>query len=266
MTRTRWSFVFATALTLCAAAVLISCSTSAHAGDANAPSAAAAESSSSSAVSIAMHPVSFELGQTQFEPGDSITIDQVYSTSDNLSPGDIIIAKGRYTLASHDEAMLALFITSSGASGWTDVIPQQKTNVKKGSGTFELRHTLVPGQPHVSFYGGGSGIGGVYFGKGESLHPTQSSVSAAANFSADMNARLQQRQQQQSIQMLRDELARMNAQVKDQSALMQQTQAQLKELEAAVHSQRFDVAAKALRSPEDAAAPSSSPATNPTAR
>jgi hypothetical protein len=53
-----------------------------------------------------------------------------------------------------------------------------------------------------------------------------------------MNARLQQRQQQQSIQMLRDELARMNAQVKKQSAEMQSTQAQLKDLEAALREQR----------------------------
>jgi hypothetical protein len=64
--------------------------------------------------------------------------------------------------------LLALYITSSGW-GSTPTHNQQQTTISKGSGTFTLKHKFVTGWPHVSFYGGGSCFGGVYFGQGDSV-------------------------------------------------------------------------------------------------
>jgi hypothetical protein len=45
--------------------------------------------------------VLFQLGLTQFAPGDSITITDIRGTSDSFAPGSVYQIKGTYTLASH---------------------------------------------------------------------------------------------------------------------------------------------------------------------
>ena len=97
------------------------------------------------------------------------SIDRVLCTSPTLKPGEICIVRGTYTLASRDAADLSFYITATKGSGISDVDRRQVLSVKRGSGTFELRHGLSEGWPHLSFYAGGGSIGGVYFGQGESL-------------------------------------------------------------------------------------------------
>jgi hypothetical protein len=113
--------------------------------------------------------VPFELGQAQFAPGDSITIQDVHGTSDKIAVGGTYSVDGTYTLASHEEALLAFFATTISSSGATPVDPQQKMRVKKGIGSFHLVKKMAEdGYLHVSFYPrSGSGFGGVYFGQGD---------------------------------------------------------------------------------------------------
>ena len=112
--------------------------------------------------------VSFTATKEQFEPNDSIVIQEVLSTSGDLRMGDAVVVRGEYQLASRPEAALCLFITTRGPSGRTPVSAKQKVVVKAGSGTFELQHEIgYAGALHVSFYPlpSGSSFGGVYFGE-----------------------------------------------------------------------------------------------------
>ena len=117
-----------------------------------------------------LHDIKFELGEAEFADGDNITIEQVLCTGEKLGIGEIAIVRGTYTLASHDEATLAFFVTAASPQG-TPIDARQRTVVKKGTGSFELRHALWDGYPHISFYPakGGSCFGGVYFGVGDSV-------------------------------------------------------------------------------------------------
>ncbi len=100
----------------------------------------------------------FYIGQTNFPFGDSIEITSVVRTKDRL------MAKGHYNLVSHDQASLALNITSTNQSGFPED-PRQSLHISKGNGDFELVHThLVPGLPHVSLYADGHSFAGIYFG------------------------------------------------------------------------------------------------------
>jgi hypothetical protein len=114
------------------------------------------------------HAVQFELGKSEFAPGDNLTILQVRGTSDVIKVGETYSVDGTYELTSHDGADLAFYATTIGASGPTPVDPQQHIRVKKGSGSFHLVKTMdQDGYLHVSFYPleSGSGFGGIYFGQ-----------------------------------------------------------------------------------------------------
>jgi hypothetical protein len=113
--------------------------------------------------------IAYELGDTEFAPGDAIDIQQMRGTLPAISTGGVYCVEGTYTLASKDEATLALFSTSKNQSGPTPVDAAQKTKVSKGSGTFRLIKRMDDdGYLHVSFYSGNS-FGGVYFGQGDGV-------------------------------------------------------------------------------------------------
>ena len=115
------------------------------------------------------HVIAYELGDTEFAPGDAVEIQQVRGTLPTISTGGVYCVEGTYTLASKDEATLALFSTSKNQSGPTPVDAAQKMKVSKGSGTFRLiKRMNDDGYLHVSFYSGNS-FGGVYFGQGEGV-------------------------------------------------------------------------------------------------
>ena len=126
--------------------------------------------------------VQFELGKSNFAPGDNITIQQVRGTSDAIKVGETYSVDGTYELASHDEADLALYATTTSASGPTPVDPLQHIRIKKGHGTFHLVKTMSEdGYLHVSFYPvSGSSFGGVYFGQGNRVLRNWSSASPTA--------------------------------------------------------------------------------------
>lgn len=115
----------------------------------------------------ALREVPFTITSQQFEPGDSLVIQQVVATSPHLKVGDTVVVRGRYRLESRSEAMLGFFLTTNGPSDPTPVSPQQRATIAAGEGTFELQHVVpAEGRLHVSFYGAPSGasFGEVYFG------------------------------------------------------------------------------------------------------
>jgi hypothetical protein len=120
------------------------------------------------------HVVNFEQGETRFVEGDKITILEVRGTAETFMPGNSYEIKGVYSLASHDRATLAAYITATEAGeGKSRSLEIQRAIVDQGDGSFTL---ILPmnyqGWPHVSFYPakGGSSFGGNYFGTGDSLH------------------------------------------------------------------------------------------------
>jgi tetratricopeptide (TPR) repeat protein len=108
----------------------------------------------------------FYVGQTNFPNGDVIEITSVVRNETQM------VVKGRYNLVSHENAQLALYITSTNNSSSPDD-PEQSMQISKGSGDFELIHSHVfPGLPHVNMYpmGGGGPFAELYFGtKAEAL-------------------------------------------------------------------------------------------------
>ena len=117
------------------------------------------------------HLVSFELGKSEFLPGDTVTIQTVRGTADAFRVNETYCVEGTYTLNSADEADLALFVTTRQDTR-TKVDPRQTVRVKRGTGSFRLVETMAAeGYPHVSFYPvpSGSSFGGVYFGQGDWL-------------------------------------------------------------------------------------------------
>ena len=119
------------------------------------------------------HAIQFDQGATRFVNGDEITVTEVRGTAETFEPGNIYWIKGTYTLASHDRATLAAYITAMDAEhGTSPSLKIQTTVVKKGNGTFTLFLPMsYRGWPHVSFYPaeGGSDFGGNYFGTGDSV-------------------------------------------------------------------------------------------------
>ena len=109
-----------------------------------------------------VHPNSIRsdyIGQAWFLKGDSIEITSVDRTEKRM------VVKGHYNLVSHDQATLALYITTK----TNTTVPEtagQRMVIPRGRGDFGLIHSrLVPGLPHVSMYGtDGGSFAELYFG------------------------------------------------------------------------------------------------------
>jgi serine/threonine protein kinase len=108
------------------------------------------------------------VGQTNFPQGDSIEITSVMRNEKEMT------VKGHYNLVSHDNALLALYITTMNAIR-VPTDSTQQMQISKGRGDFELIDSnLVPGLPHVSMYADGKPFAAVYFGtKAETLEESQ---------------------------------------------------------------------------------------------
>jgi len=154
--------------------------------------AAAAPARSQEITASFPHEVPFESGDAEFAPGDRITIEQIRGTRETIVPGETYSVEGTYTLASREEAELALFATTSNPNP-TPVDPRQTVRVRKGSGHFRLIKTVSDdGYLHVSFYPvpSGSDFGGIYFGQGKWVlhHKTWSSTDGSFRASAPAGA------------------------------------------------------------------------------
>ena len=120
------------------------------------------------------HDVQFDLGESQFLPGDHITITEIRGTSDKIAPKNTYQVKGTYTLASAEDADLAVYVTSAVINDTHhDPYDQRQTvHITKGSGTFTVTLPFLwKGFPHLSYYptGGGSSFSAQYFGTGETV-------------------------------------------------------------------------------------------------
>ncbi len=112
--------------------------------------------------------VQVEVGDREFAPGDSITIQEVRGTIGEIKVGETYCVSGRYTLSSQDEAELSLFVTTTEKTP-SAIEPEQTVRVKKGQGPFRLiKRMTAEGYLHLTFYSkqNGQGFGGMYFGQG----------------------------------------------------------------------------------------------------
>jgi len=110
--------------------------------------------------------IQFELGATEFGTGDGIVITSVRGNRRHLESGGRYLVEGSYTLASADNADLALHATSRGPSGPSPIMPDQQVGISRGSGHIHLKKTLRDdGWLHISFYVNGHSHGGIYFGE-----------------------------------------------------------------------------------------------------
>jgi hypothetical protein len=132
--------------------------------------------------------VPFETSKAQFAGGDSITIQEVLSSSPALAAGDTVRVRGVYTLQSAASALLAISLTVNVPGVVTATSPSSRTTINGGSGTFDLAYQLdQPGALHVTFYSAstGSSFGGVYFAApgaaGSSAGATPAIVSPLTN-------------------------------------------------------------------------------------
>jgi Flp pilus assembly protein TadD len=101
------------------------------------------------------------IGQAWFPGGDSIEITSVERSANRM------VVRGHYSLVSHDQAMLALYCTSTNGANVPED-PTQTMQISKGRGNFELsRSHLYPGLHHVSMYSSwpeGNSFAALYFG------------------------------------------------------------------------------------------------------
>jgi hypothetical protein len=133
--------------------------------------------------------VPFATSRNQFETGDSITIQQVLSSSSGMQPGDTVVVRGEYHLQSRATALLMISLTVNAPGVTETVVSTSRKDIAAGSGTFELAYEVrQPGSLHLSFYPlgvSGSSFGGIYFAPpqvpGSTTNPTNpmSPISAA---------------------------------------------------------------------------------------
>jgi beta-lactamase regulating signal transducer with metallopeptidase domain len=170
---TRSRFVIALLAFLVLPWFVLTTKTEAWTGSPDDAPAASVQKPDARATSEFPYVVIFDQGATRFLNGDKIKIVEVRGTADTFKPKNRYRIKGSYTLASHDRATLAAYVTAMDAeNGAGPSLEVQSTAVDHGDGTFTL---VLPmsyrGWPHVSFYplGGGSDFGGSYFGTGASV-------------------------------------------------------------------------------------------------
>ena len=151
---TRSMFVIALLAFLVLPSFVQTTTTEARAGPSDEAPAPPARKPDTPTTSEFPYAVQFEQGATRFLNGDKITILEVRGTADTFTPGNIYWIKGTYTLASHDRASLAAYITAMDAeNGRSASLKVQTTVVNQGNGTFTLFLPMsYRGWPHVSFY------------------------------------------------------------------------------------------------------------------
>lgn len=116
--------------------------------------------------------VGYKIGPQLFREGDSIKIEEVKASSSKFDVGETVTVKGTYTLSSHPEANISLFVTQTEGDGKSKLQPEQQLAIHEGEGEFELSIDIrYEGHLHVAFYpiDGGRGFGGVYFGKSKQM-------------------------------------------------------------------------------------------------
>ena len=104
--------------------------------------------------------IDFEITKQGFLENDWIEITEILGSSSKIETGQTYTIKGKYKLASHDQAMLHIYATN----GQTRSV--QGPVLKRGTGDFTRTFTYQEdGWLHLSFYPaeGGSSFGNLYF-------------------------------------------------------------------------------------------------------
>ncbi len=167
-------------------------------------------------------PIKYDyIGQAWFPQGDSIAITSVERTEKQMT------VKGHYNLVSHDSATLALYVTSTNQSGFSEDA-QQSMQISKGPGDFELSDFhLVPGLPHVSMYADGKPFAGLYFGtKAEALEESAAGWITNAAPAAGASS-----VEPSDLREARAKLAELRVDYSGQNHAVQEALARVKELE-----------------------------------
>ena len=123
-------------------------------------------------------PVPFEMGLSDFAPGDSIVVTEVLGNSPAFKVGETYRVRGRYVLGSRDSADMSAWCMNGESEG------DRRRVVRRGSGTFEMTfRRLTSGYPHISFFPqeGGESFGMACFGSGDCVWRTPFSNPNAAN-------------------------------------------------------------------------------------
>ncbi|MDQ8208057.1 hypothetical protein QEH52_11095 [Coraliomargarita sp. SDUM461003] len=116
--------------------------------------------------------VGYKIGPQLFRYGDSIEIKEVKASSSGFETGETVIVKGTYSLRSHPDAKIGVFVTQTESHGKSEILPGQQMEIIEGDAVFELSIEIrYEGYLHVTFYPteGGRGFGGVYFGKSKQM-------------------------------------------------------------------------------------------------
>ena len=116
--------------------------------------------------------VGYKVGPQLFRDGDSIEIKEVKASSSSFEIGETVTVRGNYTLESHPDAKISIFVTQTEGDGKSEILPGQQLRIKEGNREFELSVKIQhEGYLHITFYpsDGGSGFGGVYFGKSKQM-------------------------------------------------------------------------------------------------
>ncbi len=110
-------------------------------------------------------PLAFDVGATDFAPGDAITITEVKGTRKAFEVGGVYLVRGEYVLASADRSEIAFTITTPRPGECTRGDRRNVATVARGSGKFEVASSMpYAGFPHLYFTRPG-GHRGAYFGK-----------------------------------------------------------------------------------------------------
>ena len=117
--------------------------------------------------------VPFQLGTSQFLPGDSILVTSVESDRKGFEIGGVYRVSGEYILGSRAACTIAVFGTTQNVQPDATLGIEYIKPASKGTAKFSLTFKLIGDcWPHVSFYPaeGGNGLGGIYFGSGKFLN------------------------------------------------------------------------------------------------
>jgi hypothetical protein len=109
--------------------------------------------------------VAFTVSETTLTTGNAIVIDEVRGTSSKFEVGGAYVVRGHYTLATADEARLALSTRTHTLGNCSRGSTRQATTAHRGTASFELAYR-IPFEGDVNLYlaNGDTTRGGIIIG------------------------------------------------------------------------------------------------------
>lgn len=114
--------------------------------------------------------VPFETGKRESTATDQVEVIGLWGTRPRIEIGGEYLVVGRYTLQSDERGHVFFYMTGNNWDNSGPVMDLQRTEVRRGSGTFVLQHKMAgPGWFHVDLYGEENELADLYFGEGDNL-------------------------------------------------------------------------------------------------